>query len=157
MFIPKYFFEKFIGLLEAQHALSQRQTEDSLQRVIDAKNSEVAAIVEAKDQQIGVLYADLAAAKGQIDHERQRAEAAIDILLTKNGEAGPVRNADLIRQVAEREAAGETTPPGVPRPAGREADLKRVFAQVASVLGDDDDVMATPTEIPTVGGVDMVS
>lgn len=158
MFIPKYFFEKFVALLEAQHLLAQRQTEDSLQRVLDAKNSEVAAVVAVKDQQISVLYADLAAAKEQISHERQRAEAAVDILLTRDGNAGPIRNADLIREAAEREAAGVDATGAVPRPESRQDTLTKIFAQAASVLGDSDDESGTGLprdEVATVGGVDF--
>ena len=60
MLIPKYFFEKFVGLLESQHLLSQKQTEDSLNRVLNAKDSEVHAVIAAKDQQVAFLTAALA-------------------------------------------------------------------------------------------------
>lgn len=160
MFIPKYFFEKFIALLEAQHALGQRQTEDGLQRVLAAKDAEVRAVVAAKDEQISFLTAALVDARQQIGHERQRAEAAVDILLTKNGEAGPIRNADLIREVVEREAAAGERPAGVPRPESRQAALNKVFAQVAAAMdvgdGDIDPALDGPlTSVPTVGGVDL--
>lgn len=155
MFIPKFFFEKFIALLSDAHVMAQRQTEDGLQRVLAAKDAEVRAVIAAKDAQISFLSAALAEQRGLVAHERQRAEAAVDILLTKNGEAGPIRNADLIRQVAEREAAGETA---VPRPAKREDEFKRVMAQVADVLGEHDDAPPNARdEVVTIGGQAMPS
>lgn len=135
MFVPRYFFEKFLSLLEAQHALGQRQTEDSWQRVLTAKDSEVAAVIAAKDQQITFLTAALEEQRGLVAHERQRAEAAVDILLTRDAEAGPIRNADLIRAQAEREALG----PEIPRPQKDGDALKRVFDQMSDVLGGADD------------------
>lgn len=157
MLIPRFFFEKFISLLETQYAAAQRQTEDGLQRVLAAKDAEVKAVIAAKDAQISFLTAALAEERAAVGHERQRAEAAVDILLTKNAEAGPIRNADLIRQVAEREAAGEA-PVNIPRPPKREDEFKRVMAQVADVLSEHDDRSPTDRdEVLTVAGGTMPS
>lgn len=159
MFVPKYFFEKFIALLESQYHLSQRQTEDGLQRVLAAKNAEVAAVVAAKDVQIAFMEKSITDLQDAVNHERTRAEAAIDILLTRDGGAGPVRNADLIRAAAEREAMGGDAPAGgIPRPAAREDAVKQIFAQVNDVLGDDldDDLGVKKDEVVLVGGVPLV-
>ena len=152
MFVPKYLFEKFVALLESQHAMSQRQTEDSLQRVLEAKNTEVVAVIAAKDEQVAFLQRALAASEAQVSHERQRAEAAVDILLTRDGNAGPIRNADLIRAAAEREAAGAGAT--VPRPPDRRDALAKIHAQLNDVLGEggDEDGLA-PDEVAIVGGV----
>ena len=154
MFIPRYFFEKFTALLESHYAISQRQTEDGLQRVLAAKDAEVRAVIAAKDAQVAFLTAALVEQRGLVAHERQRAEAAVDILLTRDAGAGPIRNADLIRQVAEREAAGDAGK--IPRPdrgAPPLDEFKRVMAQVADVLSEDDDRSPTARdEVLTVAG-----
>ncbi|MDE2100684.1 MAG: hypothetical protein KGL39_25795 [Patescibacteria group bacterium] len=155
MFVPRFFFEKFMTLLEAQYASAQRQTEDGLQRVLSAKDSEVRAVIAAKDRQISFLTAALEEQRGLVAHERHRAEAAVDILLTKNAEAGPIRNADLIRQTAEREAQSAIN--GIPRPPKRDDELKRVFAQVNDVLGEDDEPAIGRDEVVMVAGQAMPS
>jgi hypothetical protein len=160
MFVPRFFFEKFIALLEAQYVSAQRLTENGLERILVAKDAEVRAVIAAKDAQISFLTAALEHSRESLGHERQRAEAAVDILLTKHGEAGPIRNADLIRQAAEREASGAVDVAlRVPRPPKREDELKRVFAQVSDVLGEDDDgsPMSAKDEVLTVAGGAMPS
>ena len=158
MFVPRYFFEKFMSLLEVQHALSVRQTEDSLQRVLDAKNSEVKAVIAAKDEQILFLTTALAEQRELVGHERQRAEAAVDLLLTRDSGTGPIRNADLIRDAAEREALADLPAAGVPRPADRQNEFAKIMAQVSSVLTDVDDDPGSGAQrdtVATVGGVDL--
>lgn len=151
MFVPKYFFDKFIEMIEKNYAIGQNFTERGLQRVLEAKDSEVKAVIAAKDVQITFMAETIKDLKASVDHERQRAEAAVDILLTKNGDAGPIRNADLIREAAEREAKEGSR--GVPRP-----DPAKAFHDVMKSLGqvgedDDDGPVISATEKFTVGGI----
>lgn len=148
MFVPKHLFDKFMEMQSTTFASGQKITEQALQRVLSAKDSEVRAVIAAKNEEVEALKRTVTELRAQIDHERHRAEAAIDILLTKNGEAGPIRNADLIRSVAEKEAAA---PSPVKDPAGA---FKRVMDQIVGVGEDiDDGPTLLPDEKMTVGGI----
>lgn len=147
MFVPARLFDRFMEMQALLLATNKRVVEESLQRVLDAKDTEVGAIVAAKEDQIRALHLTINNLRAQVEHERHRAEAAIDILLTKNGEAGPIRNADLIRESAEREAK---------EPKGKSPNnAMGQFLKAISGVGEDIDDGPTiqPDEKFVVGGV----
>ncbi|SRR5258708_2312068 len=151
MFVPKYLFDRFMAMQDATFQSGQRITETGLQRVLAAKDSEVAAVIAAKTEQVEMLQETVAELRKLIDHERQRAEAAVDILLTKNGEAGPIRNADLIREVAAKEASAQ---PATAKATDPMLAFKKVMEAVSGVGEDEDDGPVTsPNERLTVGGI----
>ncbi|MDE2098463.1 MAG: hypothetical protein KGL39_14515 [Patescibacteria group bacterium] len=84
MLIPKWLLEKVFSATDRFSAERDRQTENCLNRILEAKQNEVNAMQVLKDQHIKHLEDIIAEVKKERDHERARAESAIDILLRKN-------------------------------------------------------------------------
>jgi SpoVK/Ycf46/Vps4 family AAA+-type ATPase len=145
MFLPKWVFEKFAHSYDAFLTSSRSHTELSLTRVINAKNSEVSSVLAAKEAQVKFLSDQAEKLQKQVEHERLRAEAAIDRLLAQQ-RIYPVSAADLERQAQEK-AANEP-----PLPPEKKKTVDDIMAQVNSVL--DDVGKEDPMErIATIGGL----
>lgn len=134
MFIGEKVFQKLTQIYDASIVAAKDSTEDSLSRVLTAKDSEVQSIVEVKNEQIAFLNAEVEKLRQAVAHERVRAEAAIDRLLENEVRVAAVRNADIERDIAERDSQAPRSPV---LSNGREAELKKIFAEVNSVLSDE--------------------
>ena len=121
MFIPRFLVEKFSSF-----------TESGINRILAAKDAELAITVAAKDEQIKFLREQAKELSTLVGHERARAEAAIDSLLEMKANVAGIRNADILRQQAL--AVEDAGKPGFDP---KLAELRKVFQSVAGV-GDDD-------------------
>lgn len=119
--------EKFLDL-------QRKQTEANLGRVLAIKDGEVKAILAAKEEEVKFLKQQVSDLQQAVMHERSRAEAAIDRLLTRDAHVPPVRLSDVEREIAERDAKHT-----VKLDPEKKLDIKRVFEEVNSVLEDRED------------------
>ena len=142
MFLPKYLVDKVAS-----------GTEAGLNRILAAKDEQCAAVVKAKDEQIKVLQSQVDYFLRLIDHERSRAEAAIDALLQAKANVAGIRNADLAR-----ESALKAEKDGAPVADPRLSEMQKVFQSIAGV-GDDaaetdeDRREAATSRFETIGGL----
>ena len=136
IFLPRVVFDFITQSTESSTVNARKDLNQCLQVALDAKTSEVRAIVAAKDEELAFLRAHIDELKSAVAHERTRAEAAVDQLLNLASVA-PIRNADLQRDAAEKEAANPEMGKG-PTPHDRLDAMAKIFAQINSVGQDDD-------------------
>jgi hypothetical protein len=114
--------------------------------VLQAKQKEVDYLRQVKDEQIASLKEQLVAYSKLVDHERARAEAAIDRLLFRETQLPPIANADILR------SQGEADTLRAEEARIKDAQLASVFKSINDT-GEDDSRSDGPTEIlSSIGG-----
>ncbi len=102
MLLPKSVFERFLNSYDAFIASHREAVNKSLDQALSAHSEASAAVVSAKNDEVVFLKEQLSRLAGQIEHERARAEAAIDRLLQIHNVV-PVADADLIRDAKSQD------------------------------------------------------
>lgn len=102
MIVSKWLVEKLMGQSDKANDANAAMFQKSLAIALEAKQAEVNAVVAAKDEQIEFLKVQIAELTNLVNHERSRAEAAIDQILNFS-KAAAVSNADLARTATEKE------------------------------------------------------
>lgn len=144
MFCPKPIFDKLTQTYEMAMSQTRQSVDVSIDRILAAKDNELKAIIQAKDEQISFLKSEVERLVSLFDHERCRAEAAVDGLLNKIAETNSIRNADI-----EREMAKQNADPFGPE---KSSTLSKIFSEVNTV-GEDYGEENKDERLTKIGGM----
>lgn len=145
MWAPKFLFDKLMHTYELFVSIHRQDVEFNLNNVLQAKQSELNFLMKVKDEEIAFLKDQVQSYSKLVDHERARAEAAIDRLLVREAHVPPVANADLAKSIGEQDTlAAEAA-------RRKEKELETIIAMVNGV-GEDAGEESPTEKLVEIGG-----
>lgn len=117
------------------------KSEENFKYALDASKQLTAALLEAKDTEIGLLKSRIVEVEKQVLYERTKADSLYDRLLIRDAKVAPVQ------AVAQAQAAAEAA-----GPKKTTEELSRVFDMLASVGEVPDDLFPRAEVTSFAGG-----